>query len=307
MTSTKTLAFVLPLVCVVSAECGRSNSEEPRRDAGKDQAAPVVDAQAGDLGPNSVQPNPDVAEAGLVPGGDAVPALPDTRLADVASDSSEMASGRDSPPDVGSDRRAEPDGATDAFPPGLIDGPRDVFSGKPDSAVDTLADVTLGADVKRDVSFAETSNRCHDLMADGPAHDLVYVAGALPTPLGGTIEDGLYYETAAQSFSSDGAAGPQDDGRRLTMLITGGILQVALMGGKTGETERETDQLILDVSDAGPAAFTLKRLCPQDTTPSLGGFHYSFVGSGPGATFTIIYPPGVGSSGRTMVLTLTQQ
>jgi hypothetical protein len=42
-------------------------------------------------------------------------------------------------------------------------------------------------------------------------------------------------------------------------------------------------------------------------SPTDLAFHYSFVGSGPGATFTLFYPDGVLEPGQALVLTPTKQ
>jgi hypothetical protein len=60
--------------------------------------------------------------------------------------------------------------------------------------------------------------------------------------------------------------------------------------------------------DTGATALAIQQLCPgsSSTTPDFA-FHYSFVGTGPGATFTIFYPEGLTGSGESLVLTLVKQ
>jgi len=285
MTSSKKLALVLPLAGLVTWQCGGGGFYEGRLDAGKDLVI-----QSG-------------RDGGLLPASDAFPGV-----GDVA----------DAVPDTGSDRRLAPESARDAVPPGTSDGARDLGSAgksdvlvdtKPDGVADTDPDVAdHPPDVRRDVGFADSGEgRCHDLVAAGPTHEIVNIAGPAPAPLGGIIEDGLYYETAAQIFDAKEPEGPTGERRRMTMLIEGEILQGVFTQSPADEEVAETDRMIVDDPDAGTAAFTIKKLCPPE--PAFGDlvFHYSFVGSGPGATFTIIYPQDITSSLGTIVLTLTRQ
>jgi hypothetical protein len=135
---------------------------------------------------------------------------------------------------------------------------------------------------------------CNDLVADAPAHDYVYVAGPLPAATGGTIEDGLYYENAAEVFDPTRASGPSDLQRSVTTLIAGQIWQTAYQGTSPSGTEPGTETYLISPAapGAGEGQLVMTRTCPADrsmTTP----FRYSFSGSGPGATLQLIFdgPP----------------
>ena len=144
---------------------------------------------------------------------------------------------------------------------------------------------------------------CNDLVADAPAHDYVYVSGPVPAATGGTIEDGLYVESAAEVFDpthADGSSGVQ---RSVTTVVAGDIWQTAYEAGGTATTQSGTETYLVSPApaDAGLGQLVMTRICPADqamTTP----FRYSFSGSGPGATLQIII-----DGSPTLVFTTTRQ
>jgi hypothetical protein len=251
--------------------------------------------------PDSPQPGPDGPDAGSLSVSDALPLGADAGLVDAAGGAEGPAAG-EVMPDSGSDRRQDSDGTWDVS----------AFGGR-DGAIDVVSDGQLverwpePLDVRGDLSSPDSGPRCNDLLVAGPAHVVQGVAGPPPAPLGGIIEDGLYYETAAQIFSDTGNTALVGETRSMTMLITGDILQAVFTDTSSGGPSWQTNQMTFDVPDAGPNSFTLKQLCPEGAKTS-SVFHYSFAGSGPGATFTTIYPRVLPDGGTDVfVLTLTRQ
>jgi hypothetical protein len=299
MTTTKPLAPILiALGCLAMVHCGRSKQEGPRQDAGMDQASPAT-ADSGLAAPADGRVPEAAADLGM--SHDIGDGVSDARLADLASN-------RDSGPDG---PVAQPDSATDR---GATDGPVGPGDGLVSVGLDAGADAKLDTavvpspDGKRDVVLADSSGRCNDLVADGPIHDIVTVPGAAPTPLGGSIEDGLYYETKAEIFNvADGGAPLLSGQRRMTMLVDGGTLQVVYENIPSGDTSWETDQIDVEVPDAGPGSFSVRSVCPTAAVTAPFVFHYSFVGTGKGATLTIIYPSDLMTTGQSIVLTLVRQ
>jgi hypothetical protein len=144
---------------------------------------------------------------------------------------------------------------------------------------------------------------CNELTADAPAHDYVYVADPVPAATGGTIEDGLYYENAAEIFDPTRASGPSSTQRSVTNAINGQMWQTAYKGTDPSGTQTGTETYLISpaAAGAGPAQLVMTRLCPtdrQETNP----FRYSFSGSGPGATLQIIF-----DGSPTLVFTMTRQ
>jgi hypothetical protein len=301
MTNSLTTAIVLAFICVSSSQCGRSRSQEPGQDTGTDQSAPGTDASAVDYGPDSPQPGPDGRDAGALSVSDALPLGADAGLADAAGGGEVPAAG-EVMPDSGNDRRQDRDGTWDVVPFGGRDGASDVASDGP--LVERWPEPLDG---RGDLGSPESGPRCNDLLVQGLAHVVQGVVGTPPAPLGGIIEDGLYYETAAQIFSDTGNTTLVGETRTMAMLITGDIQQAVFTDNSSRGSSWQTNQMTFDVPDASPNSFTLKQLCPEAAKTS-SVFYYSFVGSGPGATFTTIYPrvlPGGGTD--TFVLTLTRQ
>jgi hypothetical protein len=311
-----TLAYLLPLVCLASFRCGGDGSQQ-RRDAATDPAPTMPSDGPADAppkgGPDLVLVERDAPDAATVAGDDAKADVTD--LAGTDSGDGRATDAINATPDTsvsldGARERGSNDATVDksgTYDRGGVlevgaEGRIDTLAARVDSAPPVDA---IGADFRGD-SGSDSSGQCNDLTADGPLHDVVTVDGPAPVPVGGTIEDGLYYETAMQVFGSSGSplTGEQ---RRMTMVIAGSLMQAAFTSSADGATQWETDQMTTS-ADTDPTAFGIKQLCPGSSSTTLDvAFHYSFAGTGPGATFTIFYPTGLLGSGETLVLTLIKQ
>jgi hypothetical protein len=310
------LAYLLPLVCLASWACSGNGLHE-RRDAASDaaatrlpdsaqQSAPDVAAVARDAAdaPTIADGAPaDVADAwrsdGDVLGADAV----DVRAPDAGTVTPDAMAVLDANGERGGNDAAIDKGGLDA----RGDAPEvggEVRSDPADAGTEVATADAGEPEIRREVG-PDGAVQCNALLPDGPLHEVVAVDGPSPVGVGGKLEDGFYYESSAQIFGSAGGNLDLGQERRLSMMIEGLRLEAAYSSSITDGIRWETDQLSMSSTD--PTAFAITQLCPGTSVLSPLTFHYSFVGTGPGATFTIIYPSELTGTGETLVLTLTKQ
>jgi hypothetical protein len=311
------LAYLLLLVCLASWRCG-GDGLHARLDAATDPAPTMPSDGPPDAPPKGTPDlplvEPDAPDVARVAGEDAKADVADGPGIDAsdlrATDASDATPDTSGLLDAGGERTGNDvtvdKGGTDDRGGGLdtgAEGRIDTIDARAEGAPPVDA---IGGDTRRD-SGSDSSGQCNDLTADGPLHGMVSVDSPAPVPVGGTIEDGLYYETAMQVFGSGGGSVLAGEQRRMTMVIAGSLMQAAFTSSPDDATQWETDQMTTS-PDTDPTAFGIKQLCPgsSSTTPDFA-LHYSFLGTGPGATFAIFYPEGMTGSGETLVLTLTKQ
>jgi hypothetical protein len=211
----------------------------------------------------------------------------------------------------GGNERSGTDAVVDQGSPddrgGVLEVGGDLKVDTADGRVDTAPALdSLAPDVRGD-GGPDRSGQCNDLTPEGPLHEMVGVSGAPPTPVGGTIEDGVYYETEARSFGATSGSVPAGTQRRMTMVIAGSLMQAAFSTSLGGEVQTQTHQMMMP-PDGDPTSLPVKQLCPGSSPAAEYTFHYSFVGTGPGATFTVIYPTtSLSGAALTSVLTLVKQ
>jgi hypothetical protein len=289
-----TFAYLLPLIGLVSWQCG-GGGMQARYDAATDPVpatlpdgladAPADARQNG--GPDVLVGQPDASDVRATDTGDTTPS------SGIVLDGGSERGGNDATIDKSGpdDRGRAPEVSADL---------------KVDTADAEVPPVdAVPPDVRRD-GGSDSRGQCNDLTPGGTPHDVVGVDGAPPPPLGGTIEDGVYHETAAQVFGSTSGNPLVGTQRRMTLVIAGSLMQAAFTSSADGEVQSETDQMSTS-PEGDPSAMAVKQLCPGSAPTTDFVFHYSFVGTGPGATFTIIYPSSLTGSSWTSVLTLVKQ
>ena len=91
------------------------------------------------------------------------------------------------------------------------------------------------SDVRADAVFVvdDASAGCNDVVNTAPVFDGRRVALGIPTPSGGTIVEGTYYETDYTIYTGPGGAtGPEGMDHQITAVIAGPIVRIAyLMNG----------------------------------------------------------------------------
>jgi hypothetical protein len=133
---------------------------------------------------------------------------------------------------------------------------------------------------------------CNAIANTAPVVPITQIAAAPPTPQGGAIADGTYWETSLDIYT--GTAGPagMTGTSQTTALIQGTTVQLVSDGQPTRRT------VVLTTADAG---FTSVDTCP-DSQMSQGGY------TATSTTLTIFLPGGTDDAGaRTVVETLTKQ
>jgi hypothetical protein len=133
---------------------------------------------------------------------------------------------------------------------------------------------------------------CNTIANTAPVVDITQIAADPPTPLGGTIADGTYWETSLDIYT--GPAGPagMTGTSQTTALIQGTTVQLVSDGQPTRRT------VTLTTADAG---FTSVDSCPY-AQMSQGSY------TATPTTLTIFLPGGTDDAGaRTVVETLTKQ
>jgi hypothetical protein len=147
-----------------------------------------------------------------------------------------------------------------------------------------------------DLRSVETGLLCHGLVDQAPIFYPLFRDGSPPEPLGGTIEDGLYYKTEGQLFNTSNPPGPSTLWQRQTMLIAGDTMHQVGEPDMAGLEWRQSRRIIRDALDQRKIVLTF--ICPDfssyEVPPELDyryvNVSYSFVGTGPGAVFTLIFP-----------------
>jgi hypothetical protein len=139
---------------------------------------------------------------------------------------------------------------------------------------------------------ADAGAPCNTIANDAPVVDVTQIAADPPTPVGGTIADGRYWQTAASIYTGPSGPAGKSGTSQLTALIQGQTVQLV----SDGQPMRRT--VTLTTADAG---FTSTDTCPEPQS-SQGGY------TATATTFSIFLPGGTDDAGpRTVVLTLTKQ
>jgi hypothetical protein len=143
-----------------------------------------------------------------------------------------------------------------------------------------------------DIGRVETGVLCHGLVDEAPVFYVMFLDGSPPEPLGGTIEDGLYYKTEGQLLNTSNPPGRSTIWQRQTMLISGDMMHLVGEPDMAGLEWRQSRRIIRDAQDE--RKLVLKYICPDfspyEVPPELDYRYvsYSFVGTGPGAILTLI-------------------
>jgi hypothetical protein len=148
---------------------------------------------------------------------------------------------------------------------GTPDGPRD----PPDVSVSDgpVNDATTRTDVTSVIDDA--SANCNDLINTGPVIVGQKVATSIPSPRGGTIADGTYYETAYTAYTGPGGAvGPDGVDHQLTAVIAGATARVVVLGA--GIQRR----YVFSMATSGTTT-TWSVVCPTGLSPIRYGFDAS--------------------------------
>jgi hypothetical protein len=133
------------------------------------------------------------------------------------------------------------------------------------SAIDERAeDQTTRSDVPS--RFDDASVHCNDLINMAPVIPGQKVAAVLPTPRGGTIADGTYYETAYTLYTgAGGATGPEGVDHQMTAIIAGGMARVVVFGDVVQQ------RYLFNIATSGTTT-TWNFLCPTGFTAIPYGF-----------------------------------
>ena len=310
------IPLLLAGACLALCQCDGSKASNQRHDAGGDLRLEVPDMS--------------VADSGLKPAGQS-DVQPEGQF-DTGRDSQDAGMGVDALGDMASESVADAaakldlatgDGAArvDLAVADLSVVDLAIIGGDiaPEAARDLASESAVAGDAAADarpVSFdlasVEASGQCNNLDDSvAPLHDEVYVDGPVPTPMGGAIEDGLYYESAAEIYSTSNPAGPAGSKRRLVMRIAGATIEAAYWDTSNSEHHWESDTVGTASADAGIGMILLTQSCLSSKTSSHLSMEmgYSATGSGPGATLKFLYPPIIlpGPGTQSIVLTLTRQ
>jgi len=136
-----------------------------------------------------------------------------------------------------------------------------------------------------------TEEHCNDLVEQGPVYDVVYASGTVPAPTGGTIEDGVYHESAGEIFDASHPAGPSGQQRSMMSVISGETWQTICRQTDSTTTLLTPETYVISSAepDAGVGQLVMRRVCPAKQATTIP-FSYSFTGTGSGATLQIIIP-----------------
>jgi hypothetical protein len=179
---------------------------------------------------------------------------------------------------------AGPDGSSDTVLPA-------------DAAMSEAAALEGAAETTAEAASSEAGDDagppCNTIANDAPVVNVTQVAADPPTPMGGTIVNGTYWQTSLEIYTGpDGPTGTTGTSQS-TALIEGETVQLVQ---SPGQPARRT--ITLTTADGG---FTSSDTCP-DSQSSQGGY------TATATTLTIFLPGGTDDAGaRTVVETLTKQ
>ncbi|HEY1958646.1 MAG TPA: hypothetical protein VGH28_23675 [Polyangiaceae bacterium] len=141
-------------------------------------------------------------------------------------------------------------------------------------------------------SDTDVAASCNALANGAPVLALSLVASDPPAMQGGTIQDGLYFMTAAEiDTGAGGTSGPSGESSQVTIQVTGTTVQVA--------TKSSPSQMTVSLTPNGPASFTWTDTCPDTTTSS--------VELTATATSLVVVVPVAAQPGWSLVETFTKQ
>ena len=147
-------------------------------------------------------------------------------------------------------------------------------------------------DARADANFAidDASAGCNDVVNVAPVIAGQIVAANLPTPMGGTMVDGTYFETAYTIYAGPGGAtGPEGVDHQLTAILAGRTARVAVLAN--GVQKR----YVFNIATSGTQT-TWTPSCP----PNQGPIPYGFDAS---AAQIVLYLTNDPTSLRTFTLT----
>ncbi len=177
--------------------------------------------------------------------------------------------------------------------PGPDASPLSADASTSDAAARALGDAA-DAETTEDAPSDDATDAaaCNTIANDAPVVDITQVAADPPTPQGGTIVDGKYWETSLDIYTGPPGSAGVTGTSQTTALVEGHTVQLV----SSGQPMRRT--VTLTTADA---SFTSVDTCPDSQT-SQGGY------SATATTLTILLPGGTDDAGpRTVVESLTKQ
>jgi hypothetical protein len=159
-------------------------------------------------------------------------------------------------------------------------------------ALDAAAEGSTADAAALEDAMADAEAPCNTIANGAPVVDVVQIAADPPTPQGGAIADGTYWQTAASIYTGPSGPAGASGTSQLTALVQGPTVQLV----SDGQPMRRT--VMLTTADAG---FTSTDTCPQPQS-SQGGY------TATPTTLTFFLPAGTDDAGpRTLVTTLSKQ
>jgi hypothetical protein len=184
--------------------------------------------------------------------------------------------------------------ATPAGPDASLDSavPGDASASDVATPDDVSVDAAATDAAALDDAGIDAGPPCNTIANDAPVVNTTEVAADPPTPQGGTIADGTYWQTALDIYTGPTGPAGVTGTSQMTALIQGETAQLVSSGQPTRRT------VTLATADA---SFTSVDTCP-DSQMSQGAY------TATPTTLTIFLPGGTDDAGaRTVVETLTKQ